>query len=74
MYGIWNEKDTDWVRELPAAVNGNGKAAAILAFESKKVACKRAATVFGRESYTAAKHKGLCEVLPLLPVAVETPT
>jgi hypothetical protein len=44
---------------------GDQIAGAIVAFSSKRAACKRAAKYFGYESYTEAKRHGWCEVRPL---------
>ena len=61
MWGIWckerkNNKG-DWFR--------CGECAAILAFESKADACKRAAQEYGFDTYTEAKARDWCEVRKL---------
>lgn len=59
MYGIWDLSCGDWVREY----NYEGHSlSGVLAFESKKFACRRAAQYFGFDSYAEAKRKGWCEV------------
>jgi hypothetical protein len=51
----------DWVREHNIAVSRPP----ILAFESKRAACKRAAEYAGYASYTEAKRDNWVEVKPL---------
>jgi hypothetical protein len=63
MYGIWLMETGGWMRELPSKVDGGN--IALLAFESKREACKRAAKEFGYETYTEMKRDGWCEVRTL---------
>lgn len=62
-YGIWcfdeNDNKGDWLR------NFGDEERPILAFETKKLACQRAARNYGFLTYTEAKRKGWAEVRPL---------
>lgn len=69
LHGIWckdigfkrnGENKADWLRE-----RNTDRYKPILAFESKRAACKRAAEEYGYPSYTEAKRKGWVEVRPL---------
>lgn len=63
IYGIWDYETKDWVREMPSRVNDGG--VAVLAFQSKREACKRAADHWACGYYSDAKRLGYCEVRPL---------
>jgi hypothetical protein len=60
MWGIWDCDSNHWVRELPSKVDDGG--IAVLAFWSKREACRRAAKHFGFDDYADAKRNGCCEV------------
>ena len=63
MWGIWCKDTEDWLRELPSKVDDGGLA--VLAFTSKRDACRRAAKNYGFDTYTRAKRCDWCEVRPL---------
>lgn len=63
MWGIWCKDINDWLREMPSGVDDGG--AAILAFTSKREACRRAGKHYHFGSYTEAKKNDWCEVRKL---------
>jgi hypothetical protein len=64
MWGIWDRKEKCWVEEWGGEF-GMDYPLGIVVFKSKAMACKRAAHVFGYDSYTEAKKRGACVVAPL---------
>jgi hypothetical protein len=57
-WGVWCKDTDDWLRE-PHSIP---KDVAILAFDSKKAAQRRAARNYGFPSYREARKKDWCEV------------
>lgn len=67
LYGIWckdvNDNKGDWLREYrPGLLEIPG---ALIAFESKKAAMRRAADHYGYESYSKVRRDDWCEVREL---------
>lgn len=58
-YGIWDHDMKDWIREQPL----NGKA--MLVFDSREKAEKRACSFFGFDTYYEVVINGWGEVKPL---------
>ena len=70
MWGIWckdrGEDRGDWLRELPIP---GYVSHAVLAFDTKTAACRRAAAEYGFDTYSEAKRHGWCEVRKLTEAA-----
>lgn len=49
LYGIWDNNEKDWVRELPSTIDDGG--IAILCFQTHSQACRRAIKHYGFNSY-----------------------
>lgn len=62
MWAIWDFTTKDWLREPLQEFT------AILAFDTKRSACGRAAQCWGYDSYSEAKADGWCEVRKLNPL------
>lgn len=63
LYGIWQELENDWLRELPSQLYDGGEA--LLVYDNLEKAQQRAASNFGFDDYHEAHAAGWVTVKPL---------
>jgi hypothetical protein len=70
LYGIWRKDAKDEKGDWYRAAHGTGDKAldGIIAFETKRAACRIAAGMYGFRTYSLVKRAGWCEVRPLTEV------